>query len=541
MRGARLLAGGGGLGRLIRRLNVMTVPDIVSWTKRDEFLLTTGYPLPRDLAAFRGLAEQLAGRGLAGLGIKLDQYLAEVPVGVIEFAEAAAFPVIAIPHRAPFDDVLSQAFETIVNRQAAALAKTQEIHDAFIGIALAGGGLEKLAEELSAILAGASVVICDGTGQVLAAAGEQDPICSLGFRYERGLLDTSRLADDGRFGNGGQEGLAVAVIRAGAMRHGFVLAASAGQPLPGLAGPAVEQAALVAALEITRHLAVLAVEQRFAANALHDLVTSPAAEVDDAVSRAASFRWNLRRPLAVLVARHDSGPGAGGQEDREQEPAVVRSVELWMSAVRARDPQAAVAGFATELVAVIGADEDPATLAGKVQADLAASRCACSIGVSQVGTRASDIPRLYEEARIALRIGRRLNGRDAVTSFAGLGLYRLISGVGQRDLQSFVRDSLGPVLDLPQPARDDLLRTLAVLLDTRLNIAESARLLHYHYNTMRYRFSKLERLLGSFSKDPQAALRLGVALQILRMHEISGGAHPAAGEPRPRQRLPRPG
>ena len=48
MRGARIIAGADGLDRPVRRLNVMTVPNIVRWTKQDEFLLTTGYPLPRE-------------------------------------------------------------------------------------------------------------------------------------------------------------------------------------------------------------------------------------------------------------------------------------------------------------------------------------------------------------------------------------------------------------------------------------------------------------------------------------------------------------
>ena len=109
-----------------------------------------------------------------------------------------------------------------------------------------------------------------------------------------------------------------------------------------------------------------------------------------------------------------------------------------------------------------------------------------------------------------------------MTSFAGLGLYRLISNVRQAELRAFVHDTLGPVLELPEPARTDLLKSLAVLFSTRFNVAESARALHYHYNTMRYRVTKLERMLGGFTGDAAAALRIGVALQVLRMYEISG-------------------
>jgi purine catabolism regulator len=145
-----------------------------------------------------------------------------------------------------------------------------------------------------------------------------------------------------------------------------------------------------------------------------------------------------------------------------------------------------------------------------------------SVGVSQVGAGPLDIPRLYEEARVALQVGQRLAGSGAVTNFAGLGLYRLISNVSQAELRAFVHDTLGPVLDLPEPARSDLLKSLAVLSSTRFNVAESARILHYHYNTMRYRVTKLERMLGEFADDAAATLRIGVALEVLRMYEISG-------------------
>jgi PucR family transcriptional regulator, purine catabolism regulatory protein len=522
MRGAKIIAGTDGLDRLVRRLNAMTVPNIVRWTKQDEFLLTTGYPLPRQSAEFCQLIEQLAANGLAGLGVKLDEYLAEVPPAAMEMADRAGFPIVVIPATSPLDDVLSQTFETIVNRQAAALARRQQIHDAFLRVALTGGGLARLSDELAEILPGADVVICDPAGYPLAAT-TRSGVQARSFRDASGLVDTARLIagvhKDAETGTGWAAG----VIRAGDMRYGFVLAVGGTQGLPAVADLAVEQAALVAALEITRDLAVLAVEQQFASNALHDLVTGTAADMDHALARAVRFGWDLRRPLAVLVARHCGGGAERGDEpSRQQEASALRSVELWTLAVRDRDRNAAVAGFATELVAVMGA-ADAEALARKVQADMTASTGrAYSVGVSQAAAGPLDIPRLYEEARVALQVGLRLSGSGAVTSFAGLGLYRLISNVSQAELRAFVHDTLGPVLELPEPARADLLKSLAVLSSTRFNVAESARILHYHYNTMRYRVTKLERMLGEFADDAAVALRIGVALEILRMYEISG-------------------
>lgn len=520
MRGARVIAGAEGLDRPVRRLNVMTVPNIVRWTKQDEFLLTTGYPLPRQSEEFCRLIEQLAGNGLAGLGVKLDEYLAEVPPAAVELADRAAFPIVVIPATSPLDDVLSQTFETIVNRQAAALARRQQIHDAFLGIALAGGGLARLSDELAEVLPGADVVICDPTGCPLAATTRSGAPAG-GLRDVSGLVDTARLAAGVHSDDETGTHWAAAVIRAGDMQYGFVLAVGGAQGLPGVAGLAVEQAALVAALEITRDLAVLAVEQQFASNALHDLVTGTAADMDHALARAVRFGWDLQRPLAVLVARQ-SGAEHSDEPAGQQEASGLRAVELWTLAIRDKDRSAAVAGFATELVAVVGAAGAEA-IAGKAHADMTASTGRpYSVGVSQAAAGPLDIPRLYEEARVALQVGRRLSGSSAVTNFAGLGLYRLLSNVSQAELRTFVQDTLGPVLELPEPARSDLLKSLAVLSSTRFNVAESARILHYHYNTMRYRVTKLERMLGAFADDAAAALRVGVALQILRMDEISG-------------------
>ncbi len=520
MRGARIIAGAGGLDRVVTCLNVMTVPNIVRWTKQDEFLLTTGYPLPRQPAEFCQLIEQLAGNGLAGLGVKLDEYLAEVPQEAVDLADQAAFPIIVIPPAQPLDDVLSQTFESIVNRQATALARRQQIHDALLGVALTGGGLARLSDELAEILPGANVVICDPAGYPLAATTRSGPVTP-GFRDASGLVNTARLIPgvhtDAETGTNWAAGL----IRAGDLRHGFVLAVGGAQGLPGVAGLAVEQAALVAALQITRDLAVLAVEQQFASNALHDLVTGTAADLDQALARAVRFGWDLQRPLAVLVARQ-CGAERGDDPSRPQEASALRAVELWTRAIRDKDRNAAVAGFATELVAVVGIP-DAAALARKVHADMTAvTGRAYSVGVSQVAAGPPDIPRLYEEARVALQVGLRLSGSGAVTSFAGLGLYRLISNVSQAELRAFVHDTLGPVLELPEPGRSDLLKSLVVLSSTRFNVAESARVLHYHYNTMRYRVTKLERMLGEFVDDAAASLRIGVAVEVLRMYEISG-------------------
>src|SRR5262245_51249347 len=75
LRDARVLAGESGLDRVVSRLNVMEVPDILPWVKPYELLLTTGYPLRDDPAALVRLIGDLDDRGLSAIAIKLHRYI----------------------------------------------------------------------------------------------------------------------------------------------------------------------------------------------------------------------------------------------------------------------------------------------------------------------------------------------------------------------------------------------------------------------------------------------------------------------------------
>src|SRR5258705_4658610 len=210
----------------------------------------------------------------------------------------------------------------------------------------------------------------------------------------------------------------------------------------------LERAATVAALAVTKGLAVAAVEDKYRADFLRDLMTGRVEDMAEAVPHAASLGWDVDRPMVVAVAELDPGQVPASLSGLELRPVQERFATAWQTVLRARDPKAPVASFHTEVVVMLGVPDGDlerlvADLDRQVAGDRGGGRLSFSLGVSRVAAGPAELPRAYEQARTAVRIGRRLHGSGARRTFDQLGAFRLLSLVPDtRELRADVADVL---------------------------------------------------------------------------------------------------
>jgi purine catabolism regulator len=541
--GTTVLAGHAGLDRVVRGVNVMEVPDILSWVKPHELLLTTAFPLTQSAAAARPellleLITALDAQPLAALAVKLGRYLDAMPQQVLDRADELGFPILRLPDQIAFDEVLPDVFGRLLDLQNRVLAQADVLHRAISAIVLGGGGLSEIAGEVSRLL-DSVVLVTTPDGRVLANEGpveHRDGLAAAELFDPSGRLLVERLsigiqpvvAPDGRTGSA-----ALTPIVAGGVDHGRIVAyRQDGALYPG-ALQALERAAIVAALTITKELAVAAVESKFRGDYLRDVLTGLVPVDEQVVEHCRSLGWSIDEPLVVVVAELD--PAETDTEPAGSRPSVVyrsqheRFTSAWSQVMRNRDRAAPVVGFSQEVVALLPVREgaDPVAVVADVVAAVAGDRgggrrsfCA---GVSRLvsePTSPDGIALGYVQARKAVAVGRRVHGPGSVSHFDSLGVHRLLSLVPDTaELKSFAAEVLGE-LAADNPEAADLRHTLQALLDTNLNVAETARLLHFHYNTLRYRIGKLERIVGPFSSDANLRLDVALALQVVQMRGI---------------------
>lgn len=446
-------------------------------------------------------------------------------------ATAVGLPLVNSPEDRITHRLLNELLDTVVQHHERMLQREDEVHRVFVRSVLAGGSLQELCCSVVPFVGG-PVVVTTTDGRVLATAGDPDDI-------ERVLTQdcfdrTGRLVVEEepvglRAPVGERAHRALVRIVAGTLNHGL-LGAFSDRVLTAADILLLERAATVAALAITKEQAVSAVESKYRAEFLRDALAGRAGNDSEAIAHAAALGWDIDRPMVVVVAEIDQE-----DDDATRDPDELRSVQdrfarAWSRAVSGRDPMAPAAGFSHEVVVLlpVNGDADPAGimqpvhgLVKTVSGDGGGGRRAFSTGVSRVLTSVTELPEAYLTALSAVAAGRRVHGPGSVNHFDELGIYRLLALVpDSAELRTFVTEALGELATDSNPLNADLRQTLQVLIDTNLNVAETARTLFFHYNTLRYRIVKLEQMLGPFTTDPELRLTLALALRIHQMRGV---------------------
>lgn len=138
-----------------------------------------------------------------------------------------------------------------------------------------------------------------------------------------------------------------------------------------------------------------------------------------------------------------------------------------------------------------------------------------SVGIGRIAKNLRAIPQAYREAQQALEIGQKLFGEGKLHSFAQLGIYRLLFHLnGQSELREFYQETLGPLLAADTRGDGVFIETLECFFRCNGNLSETARAMHFHRNSLLYRLSRIEEILGRSLEDSELRLSLQIALKI---------------------------
>jgi sugar diacid utilization regulator len=264
----------------------------------------------------------------------------------------------------------------------------------------------------------------------------------------------------------------------------------------------IEQAAMVLATELAHQRSLAEMELRMRRDLVDDLCSGTEDETS-VLARAEALGHDLRPPHQVVMLEWQ---GTAGEILVRAVARVGSAMELGSLVGRRRSRVVLLA----QLPGLGNGVERWAELHRTVGRELGSAT-----GAAGVGGRADavgDLPRSCEEARRALEIRKASQQPFGVTVFEDLGIYRLLAAGGQTaEIDRFVREWLGALLDYDAGHRSDLVSTLSRYLESGGNYDRAAEALDIHRSTLRYRLQRIREITGRDITDVDVSFHLHAA------------------------------
>ena len=497
----------------LRWAHVIEMADPSDLLKGGELVLTTGIGAgtrERDQTRWIG---SLIEQGAAAVAVELGSTWREhVPDPVVRACADADVPLVAFRRHVRFIDITEAVHSAVLNSQFELLRRGEEIHRRFTELILHGRGVPEILAELASAV-GSPVVLEDaGHELVYYVSGRVGDDVALSA-----WADVHRSEDRGE----APEGALLVDVRLMDSSWGRLIVLAIDEPLDDFDRVATERAALAVAIDLLGQQHEEHLRARSRGAFLSDLADGRVEE-GDARRRADALGLNPQPPRGVLLPVAASWRGPRSRRGEELSwtrlsgelraalsstglgvllgPRDVDLLVLLALGGRSYDEALAehVAGLFHGVLERRGAGVEVAALAIGAPAE---SWTAAGQGLRRVrrsaGAATALPPRRWYDAR-----------RPGVTDL----LHDLRDAP---ELDAFVDEQLGPLLEGGSARQRALLETLEAYLAAGGRKAQAARALHLERQSLYLRLRRIEEVLGVSLDDEDAVLGLHLAVRAL--------------------------
>jgi PucR family transcriptional regulator, purine catabolism regulatory protein len=450
-------------GRRVAGAHSIEIERPSSWLGPDWVMLTTGARLHDAESEQRDLVAELDEAGAAALGFGLDLGFERVPPALLEEAERRGFPVFSVPLRTPFREIVSAINRALLSSDLRTYQRLSSMQlylvDALREIDPRGAVVARLAELLDA-----SVLVLSPSGGVDLADGDAPAELLWPAIHERPTA-LHELDVDGWHAvatpvltvDGDPTEWLVVASRRSTFAHGLT------KPVAQAAAPLLAATARLGETERTQARAVRAA-------LLEELLDPGAADEHALAARAATFGLDFAAPARVVAVR-GTVTLPSPHLALERDGVLVALVQASREELRERLASAAAAGIGRPVSSVAG------------------------------------VAHSHRDAELALqRVTYERDVRMLDFEDFELGLLLLAEAPRER-IQPKVDEWTTLLRSKPM-----LWEAVVAYFEHDLDVVATAAAMHLHPNSLRYRLSRVEKLLGRSLKQPSTIASLYVAM-----------------------------
>ena len=525
---ANVIAGHKGLNRKVTSIEISEAPDVTHFLAENSLLLTTGFAFKDDPRKLGNLISQLNQHPCAGMAIKLQRFINEIPKEVVDLANRLEFPIIQIPPSLTIGNVAHQMLSFLWNNKIEELFYAIHIHKKFTDMMIKGYNLQSLIENLGSFLK-CPVLLLNPLGDVISSSRHFQRVkmkllkeniveifkSNLEEYSEKSMVTIQDPSSD-------YSSLSLNVFQV-KTRHPYpsLLLIFNAEKLPYPSSQlAIEQASTVISFTLLKNEAIRESSRLLENNFFGSLVDGNISSKEEVIYRGKQFGLMDKANYICIVFKIDEEKENNFPEisDRSYDFLYDVLYDLFNKSISKFNKDSILFMKNDYFVSIIQTTDDnlSASIRGKLEEfqEVAFStlKASLSFGVGNVVNDISYIPITYTEAVEAWKKGEDLYHKKFINMYETKQLMELIHFIPKENLKNFYENTLRSLSYPKTKDEEDLINTLIVYLENNCEITITAKKLYIHRNTVKYRIAKCEDILGYSVHEPQNSLHLRMAL-----------------------------
>jgi purine catabolism regulator len=504
----RLIAGSGGLDREVRHVTVMEVPDFPDFMQENVFVLSTLYSMRDNENLLQEIITKLGKCGIAGLAIKVDRFVDQVPSCMVKLAEEYDLPLFSMSKEITFREVISTILSEVINDQFSTIKSLHEQYELLLGSVLEGDEIGTFLDNLGKILDCYCACVATSGKVVAQYRPTPDDDTCVESLLEDVPYSSCPLSSPVQYGE-----FYLFPCLAHNQVLGHIIVKIPKQP---------NDRELLLIKQVVGFVSIKLLEKHLMIETEQRMVTAIADEIlfrryqDESVvhDRVQLLGLNPQKHHMVLLLSFR-------KDDAADSLQIVK--RQWFVKLQTEFPNSAVFLKAPEIVVILSLPEKSPllndaflrrTLNAFVNGKIEKNSNGVDIGYSYLVKDMRRLPDCYEQAQKAVSLGRAFKPESNVfcyNDFIKEGL--LLRGLDTTEHKILAKQLISPIKEYDSKYHAELWLTLGTCLAAS-SLEKAAQELHIHSSTLRYRLGKIKALTNTdfFSAEGRLTLNLGYIL-----------------------------
>ena len=523
---ATILTKHAGLTNGVTGIMIVEGPDIESWGREGELLLSSYYALKDlssdELSDFFTKAHQLK---ISGLIIKIDRLVVSIPAYIIELCEKNKLPLIQIPKQTQYEPILLDVMGKIINNNIHLLEKYYSLQNHFTKMALNEPEIIDILTVLENLIKKPISLKNTIKEEWISTNPLYDDVLFIqsislnkqkymNYDYTRRKVTSKSLENNQTYTQ-----LVVPIPNLKINSYELIVH-ELDSSTPNEDFLAIENTISFLQMELLKKYAVSQTTLHYKNSIISDMLNNRIEDTDELNEKISSLKLtdgsNFRIFICHLPTSSLTAELPDDQHKKERQFAytfIEETKKYW--------PQHVYLIRNHKIVFIMDTQQDlEETIKKKLLTSIDVSKKIVYLEHLDIAISFSykndlfHLPSLYKQAKNTQKITTLFGEENAIYSYHDIGIYQLFTDVDHLEqFEKFIPESL-LLLNTDHP---DLIETLKVFLDKNQNYKDTADTLFLHPKTVRYRLDKIKKLTTIQFNQAEELLQINVGLRLLKM------------------------